>query len=97
LAEKCIENGARALVPGGRWVILDLKRPEGWPMFLARFGAWITGPFGVTLEMADRHPWESIERYLEHPHYEDLYGGFAYLSAGQAGGEAGTMRYEGRF
>lgn len=88
--DRIIGNGARALAPGGRWVILDLKKPNGWPMFLVRFGAWITKPFGVTLEMADRRPWESVNRYLENTSFEGLYGGFAYISTGTAAGRKTT-------
>jgi demethylmenaquinone methyltransferase/2-methoxy-6-polyprenyl-1,4-benzoquinol methylase len=29
--ERIIRTGARALKPGGRFVVLDLKAPEGWP------------------------------------------------------------------
>jgi demethylmenaquinone methyltransferase/2-methoxy-6-polyprenyl-1,4-benzoquinol methylase len=79
-----IRNATRALVAGGRMVVLDLKRPEGWPEWLVRLGVWLTRPFGVTLEMAERHPWESMARHLTGTRMHELYGGFAYLSVGEA-------------
>lgn len=81
-----IRKAASGLSPGGRMVVLDLKRPEGWPEWLVRLGVWLTRPFGVTLEMAERHPWESMARHLTGARMQELYGGFAYLSVGEAPG-----------
>lgn len=85
--EDVIRNGAEALSPGGRFVILDLKKPDRWPLWMIRLGVWTARPFGVSLEMADRHPWEAIERYLTNTTFTDLYGGFAYISVGEAPSE----------
>jgi len=52
-------------------------------MWLVRFAVLITRPFGVTLDLGGRHLWESVERYLEKVSCEELYLGFAYLSAGE--------------
>ena len=41
-------------------------------------------PFGVSLDLADRHPWESVARYLSGVSMTELYHGFAYLCAGEA-------------
>jgi demethylmenaquinone methyltransferase/2-methoxy-6-polyprenyl-1,4-benzoquinol methylase len=79
-----IRDGAEALSPGGRWVILDFKRPERWPMWLVRLAVLITQPFGVSLELTDRHPWESVERYLMDTSLEEFYGGCVYISSGRA-------------
>ena len=78
-----IRKGAEALAPGGRFVILDLKLPENWPAWLVKIGVALTRPFGVTLDIADRHPWESIGRYLKNVFFKNLYGGFAYIVAGE--------------
>jgi len=78
-----IEAGARALGPGGRWVILDLKYPEGWPQWLVRAALVTMRPYGVTLGAADRKPWESLRRYLPHTGVEELFLGCAYLAWGE--------------
>ena len=64
--DQVIRNGASALLPGKRFVILDFKRPSGWFMekvapLLAKL---LTGPFGGTIEMASRKPWQSLEKHL---------------------------------
>jgi hypothetical protein len=32
----------------------------------------------------DRHPWESIKKYMTEVSFTELYGGFAYISVGEA-------------
>jgi demethylmenaquinone methyltransferase/2-methoxy-6-polyprenyl-1,4-benzoquinol methylase len=77
-----VQRGALPLAPGGRFVILDLKMPESWPMWLVKIGVTLTSPVGVTLDIANRHPWESIRGYLKVVFFKELYGGFAYISSG---------------
>ncbi len=79
-----IRNGAAALRPGGRMAILDLKKPEQWPEWLIRFGAWLNKPFGVSIELADRHPWESLRRHLGEVLFREYYFGGVYLAVGEA-------------
>lgn len=81
--DRVIQRGSQALAGGGRWVILDFKMASGWLASLAPFLAYVTAPFGVRLEMADRHLWESIERYLPASRMTEYYGGFVYLSVGE--------------
>lgn len=83
--ESIIRRGSEALRPGGRWVVLDFKLPEGPWRALVPLALLITKPFGVTLDLADRHPWESIETHMEHFVMDDLYGGFAYIASGWNG------------
>lgn len=78
-----IERAARALRPGGTLAVLDMKEPAGWPAWLVRFAAWLNRPFGVSVELADRHPWESIRQYLTETQYEEYYFGALYLCAGK--------------
>ncbi len=54
--DKVIQNGSEALAAGGRWVILDFKLPSSWLARLAPFLVFLTKPFGVSLELAMRHP-----------------------------------------
>lgn len=84
--DKVIKNGARALTAGKRFVILDLKLPSNWLSYFARLGVFITKPFGVSIEMASRHPWESLNEYLKNPTMNELYGGFSYIATGERRG-----------
>jgi len=77
-----IRKGAAALKPGGRWVVLDFRLPTNRLAFLAPLAAGIMKPFGVTMDLADRHPWESIWNHMHSLSMRDLYGGFAYIAVG---------------
>lgn len=81
--DEIIRHGVRALRPGGRWVVADLKMPENgirhmYPLFLPLFR-----PFGVTLDLASRHPWESIEKHLGNLSMEHYFLGFTYIAWGE--------------
>lgn len=55
--DEIIKAGAEALSPGGRWVVLDFKLPSNALAFLVPLAVSIMKPFGVTLDLANRHPW----------------------------------------
>lgn len=78
-----VARGARALAPGGRWAILDLKLPPRTPAWLVRAALPAVRPYGVSLELTNRHPWESLRRHLPHGWMRDFYFGFAYLAVGE--------------
>ncbi len=59
--------------------------PSNWLSLLAPLAVLITSPFGVSIEMASRHPWESIDKYLLNPTMIELYGGFTYIAVGERG------------
>jgi ubiquinone/menaquinone biosynthesis C-methylase UbiE len=82
--EEVVRRGADALAPGGRFVVLDFKKPARAPTWLVRVGVLVNRPFGVTLDLAERHPWESVARYLVNPAVSEFCHGFAYLAAGEA-------------
>ncbi|MGB8275197.1 MAG: methyltransferase domain-containing protein [Alphaproteobacteria bacterium] len=82
--DRVIAGGTKMLNPGRRWVVLDFRVPEGTLKYLAPFLVPLVRPFGATLEVARRRPWESVARYLTDVSYEDLYFGFAYIAAGAA-------------
>lgn len=81
--DRIIRNGRKALASGGRFVILDLKKPQNAPLWLTRLMVRLTAPFGVSLDLAERHPWESLERYFPLHLHEEYYFGFVYLSVGE--------------
>jgi hypothetical protein len=43
----------------------------------------LTGPFGGTIEMASRKPWESLGKHLTLVQFRNLYLGGAYIAAGE--------------
>ncbi len=87
-----IRAAARAL-DGGRLAILDLKLPEAWPHWLVALAARLNRPFGVTLDLAERHPWEVMERELRPVDFREHYFGALYLAVGEArGGDGVTGR-----
>ncbi|HEX9332854.1 MAG TPA: class I SAM-dependent methyltransferase [Anaerolineales bacterium] len=81
--DRVIQRGAAALHPGGRLAILDFKKPEHWPEWLIRLGVWIYKPYGVSMDLAVRHPWESVCRYLHQVAFREFYFGGLYLSVGE--------------
>lgn len=83
--DRVIQNAAAALSNGKRLVILDFKMPDAWPMWLIKLLVILTRPYGVTLDLGDRHLWESVDRYLKTVVFKELYFGGVYLCVGQAG------------
>lgn len=81
--EQLIERGSRALAGGGRFAVLDFKKPDNRPLCFTRALVLLSRPFGVTLDLADRHPWEAMEKYFAQSSYRELYFGFSYLSVGK--------------
>lgn len=84
--DRVIRNGCLALAREKRWVVLDFKLPPHRaaspfvPLLI-----FLTRPFGVRRELAERHPWESIEKYLGDVSITELYFGFAYIAVGEKG------------
>lgn len=81
--ETIIRVGVEALAPGGRFVVLDFKLPSNR---LSRFAPLLvvaTRPFGVSLDLADRHPWDAMQRHLGHVYIDEVYEGFAYIAASE--------------
>jgi ubiquinone/menaquinone biosynthesis C-methylase UbiE len=83
--DQVVRNGALALPPGKRFVILDFKRPSGWFMDKAAplLAKLLTGPFGGTIEVASRKPWQSLDKYLNRVEFTNLYFGGAYIVASE--------------
>ena len=81
--DNIIKKGAAALTHGKRLVVLDFKMPDNWPMWIVKLFVIITRPFGVTLDLADRHPWEAIDQCLDLVEFETRYFGGIYIAAGE--------------
>lgn len=84
--DRVIRDGSTALAAGGRFVVLDFKMPDHAPMWLIKLGVMIMKPFGVSLELASRHPWESVDRHSRRVGFVELFWGFAYISVGEKKG-----------
>jgi ubiquinone/menaquinone biosynthesis C-methylase UbiE len=83
--EEVIKRVSRALNPGARLVIADFKEPDRWPMWIVRAGVLLTKPFGVSLDLAERKPWEVMRKYFSNVETTEAYGGFVYVAAGENG------------
>lgn len=81
--DNVILSASRALLPGGHIAILDLKQPSKLPIWMTKLGVWLTRPFGVSLDLAMRHPWQSVQRYFDSVMMTEWYFGFVYLAAGE--------------
>ena len=84
--DQVIQNGVAALGPSRRFVILDFKKSEHWPTWLIQSFVAISRPFGVSLDLAERHLWEPLARYAELVEFRELYFGGVYLSIGEKHG-----------
>jgi demethylmenaquinone methyltransferase/2-methoxy-6-polyprenyl-1,4-benzoquinol methylase len=80
-----VRRGAAALGPGKRMVVVDLKAPKAWPRWVIRAVVMLVQPFGVTLGLAERHPWESIRRYFNFVEVREHYLGTTYVAIGESG------------
>jgi ubiquinone/menaquinone biosynthesis C-methylase UbiE len=85
--DKVVRRGSEALRFGKRFVILDFKMPSSRFMKTAApaLAKLMTGPFGGTIEMATRKPWQSLKRYLAATEFRDLFHGGAYIAVGEKG------------
>jgi CheY-like chemotaxis protein len=81
--DEVIRDTAGCLASGKRMVILDFKVPLNWLARLAPLGVLLTKPFGVSIDLAARHPWESMARHFRKTSLTELYGGFAYIAVGE--------------
>lgn len=82
--QNVIRRAVAALAAGPALVVLDLKRPEHMSGWLVRLGVLVASPFGVTLDLADRHPWKAMRRNCADVSVMELYFGFACIARGYA-------------
>jgi len=81
-----VAHAADALKPGRRFALYDLKLPSGWTRHLAPLMVFLTRPLAVSMALATRHPWESMQRHLVNVSMTEYYGGFLYVAVGEAPG-----------
>jgi demethylmenaquinone methyltransferase/2-methoxy-6-polyprenyl-1,4-benzoquinol methylase len=82
--DEVIRRGAAALARGRRWVVADFKMPEGPTRHLAPLLLPAVRPFGVCLDLAERHPWESLRRHLGNLSMREEWFGFVYVASATA-------------
>lgn len=81
--DSVIQSGSSSLATGGRFVILDFKKPDNWPDWFAKLMVSIfIKPYGGTFEMKDRHTWESLKKYLPLVDFKEFYFGSTYMAIG---------------
>ncbi len=84
-----IAHGAKALVGGGRWAVLDLKVPGNTPGWLAQLGTATVRPFASIDQWMMRRPWEAIRAVMQEeltdPAWTELFFGTAFLATGSRG------------
>ncbi len=78
-----VDRVAAALAPGGRLVVLDLRRPRFWPTPLLRVMLLAVRPFCVTLASISRDVPAAMRRHLRVSERR-FYFGFVYLAVGHA-------------
>lgn len=81
--EKVIDHAAAALVAGGRLVIADFKKPDRWPLWLVKLGVLITKPFGVSLDLTERKPWQAMTKRFPQVTVTECFGGSVYIAVGE--------------
>lgn len=82
---RVIQNGSKALAPGGKWVVLDMALPDGLPLWLHRVLFFLPS-WGITSDVVQRRPWKTVWAVME----QSLVGlvrrkfwmGFFYLAFG---------------
>ncbi|HET8823082.1 MAG TPA: methyltransferase domain-containing protein [Thermoleophilaceae bacterium] len=81
-----VARGARALVAGGRWVVLDLKAPHRTPRWLVQLGIATVRPFASLDYWLARRPWEEIRAAMQEEladlSWAELFLGTAFLAVG---------------
>ncbi len=73
---------AKVLEGDARFALADLRIPEGGFSRWAPFLVPLVRPFAVSLEVAKRTPWLSMQRHLANFRYSEAYFGIAYFASG---------------
>lgn len=82
--DSIINSCSDALGKGGRLVILDFKKPEGWSEWFSKLMLTLfIKPYGGTYDLKDRRAWESLEKYLRLTEFKEYYFGSTYIASGE--------------
>ena len=81
--QEVIRRASLSLDPHAKMVVADLKKPDRWPLWLIKLGVLITKPFGVTLDLSERKPWEIMSKHFDKVTVHELYRGFAYIAVSE--------------
>lgn len=76
-----IASVATALRPDGKLAIADLKLARGWRLVFLPFLLLLVRPFAVSVKLAKRHPWESMQRHLDGLRMIEFLGGYLYVAS----------------
>ena len=82
--DRTVENGAKALAPGKRWVVFDYKMPTGLFRHFVPLFVWIFRSFGISRALFERTPWASIQRHLKNAKIQEFYFGLIFIATGEA-------------
>jgi ubiquinone/menaquinone biosynthesis C-methylase UbiE len=76
-----INNGFSALRHGGRFSVLDMRKPDRWPSWIVRLMIRTSAPFEVSLDQSTRQPWRAMQALTgARTRFSTYYGGFVYLA-----------------
>jgi ubiquinone/menaquinone biosynthesis C-methylase UbiE len=78
-----IRNAYEALVPGGHFVELSLKRPEGIWRLVKPVYLLLIKPFTGSDAALNREVWTSAKKYFDTFEYREFFLGVSYLVHGQ--------------
>ncbi len=88
-----VANGSKALSPGRRWAVLELKVPSR-PLAskVLKLAMPFLRPFAVTEEALAQRPWDTIEaamrQHLENTRMDEFYLGTTYLVSGESAAQS---------
>lgn len=80
--DSLIRRCSDALNPGKCLAVGDLKLSDGPLACMAPYFLTLAHPYGTTMDLANRRPWESISNYLDDTRMKEFYFGFAYVVSG---------------
>jgi len=77
--QQLLNKISKELPRGKKLVILDLKLPEKIPYWLMKILVKFAEPFGVTLDLAERKPYEEVEQYFSEVEITEYFFGIVYI------------------
>jgi len=77
--EELIKKISKELPKNKKFVIMDLKLSKSLPFWMMKFLVLFARPFGVTLDLANKKPYESIQKHFKHVKMEEHFFGILYI------------------